>query len=113
MSARRYPVAARGPLAAFLPGALVSCALAACGGLSSPQTHAVSVRMRGGPPNASVTIDDVLIGPLDVVQARGVAIAPGRHHVSVEAAGYLPRDFVVDAKEQMVVLDVALTPIPD
>jgi hypothetical protein len=86
----------------------------ACGNvMTASQTRAVSLRLRGGPANASVTIDDVIVGPLAVVQARGVAVAPGAHHVSVESAGYLPRDFVVDAKDQPVILDVALIPIPD
>jgi hypothetical protein len=91
--------------------------LAACGNVATaPSARAVSLRLRGGPANASVTIDDVLVGPLDVIQARGIAVAPGRHHLSVEASGYLPKDIVVEAKDakgQVIVLDVALSPIPD
>jgi hypothetical protein len=94
--------------------ALLALSVAACGGgppAVSPRS--VSLRLRGTPARATVTIDDRLIGPLDVVSVRGVALAPGAHHVSVEAEGYLPWDSVVEAKDAPVVLDVRLVPVPD
>jgi hypothetical protein len=95
-----------GPLAVFV-------ALAACGPGGDAKT--VSMRMVGGPPNATVTIDDVFVGTLDVVSARGVAVPPGAHRVSVEAPGYLPWDRVVEAKEGAgpLRLDVQLVKVPD
>jgi len=88
-------------------------ALAACGPAKEPRT--VSLRMIGSPPNASVTIDDQFVGSLAVVQARGVALPPGQHRVSVEAAGFFPFDQIVEAKEgdAALRLDVKLTPVPD
>lgn len=77
--------------------AFVLTASAACGPPPPPKT--ISMRMVGSPPNASVTIDDVFVGRLDTVAARGVALPVGTHHVSVEAPGYLPWDEVVEAKE--------------
>jgi hypothetical protein len=73
------------------------------------------MRMAGGPPNASVTVDDTFVGSLDVVSKRGVALPPGTHRVSVEAPGHLPWDKVIEAKEGEgpVNLDVKLVPIPD
>ncbi len=90
-----------------------SLALSACGPAAAPRT--VSMRMFGGPPNASVTVDDIFVGTLDVVSTRGVALPPGTHHVSVEAPGHLPWDKVVEAREGAgaVRLDVKLVPIPD
>jgi hypothetical protein len=88
----------------------------ACGNVvTASQARAVSVRFQGGPPNATVTIDDQLVGPLDVVAARGVALTPGKHRVSVEANGFLPWDGVIDAeaKDAPVRLSVSLVPIPD
>ena len=73
----------------------------------------MSLRMRGGPPSATVTVDDVMIGPMNVVSARGVALPRGPHRVSVEAPGYLPWDKIVDARDAAVVLDVRLQPMPD
>jgi hypothetical protein len=87
--------------------------VAACGPPAAPKT--VSMRMAGGPPNASVTVDDVFVGTLDVVSKRGVALPPGTHRVSVEAPGHLPWDKLVEAKEGAgpVQLDVKLVPVPD
>lgn len=73
----------------------------------------VSLRLRGGPDAASVTVDDVPVGSLAVVRARGVALPPGVHHVTVVAPGYLPFDRRVEATQAPVVLDVALVEIPD
>ena len=87
--------------------------LAACGPPAAPKT--VSMRVVGGPANASVTVDDIFVGTLDVVSTRGVALPPGIHHVSVEAPGHLPWDKVVQAAEGTgpVQLDVVLVKIPD
>ena len=73
----------------------------------------VSLRLRGGPDAASVTVDDVPVGSLAVVRARGVALAPGVHHVTGVAPGYLPFDRRVEATQAPVVLDVAMVEIPD
>jgi hypothetical protein len=75
----------------------------------------VWMRVAGGPANASVTVDDIFVGTLDVVSRRGVALPPGTHRVSVEAPGHLPWDKIVEAREgdAPVQLDVKLVPIPD
>jgi hypothetical protein len=83
--------------------------------LNLPHSRAptVSLRMRGAPPEASVTIDDHFMGPLDVVAARGVALVKGIHRISVEADGYFPWDKVIDARDGPVQLEVRLVAIPD
>ncbi len=58
----------------------------------------VSLRFAGTPENASVFVDDILVGPLDVVKARGIAVPAGVHHVTVQAEGHFPDDRVIDAK---------------
>ena len=47
------------------------------------------------------------------VQARGVALPPGRHRITVERSGYFPWDAVVEAKDEPVSLQVTLVPVPD
>ena len=98
-----------------LPVAVVALVViaGACG--PRPAVPTVSLRMNGGPPNASVTIDDVFVGTLNAVKSRGVALPPGVHRVSVEAPGHLPWDEVVEAKEGAgtLRLDVNLVPVPD
>ena len=90
---------------------VVTALLAACGPPAQPRT--VSVRMRGSPPDATVTIDDRIVGRLDVVSAKGVAVPPGKHRVSVERDGYLPWDKIVEASDGPLVLEVTLQPVPD
>ena len=86
--------------------------LFACSPAKSPKT--VSLRLVGSPSEATVTIDDTFVGRLEMVAARGVALPVGSHRVSIEAAGYLPWDRLVDAKEgQPVRLEAKLVPIPD
>ena len=87
---------------------------AACGGAGAGAPgKTVSFRLRGSPPDATVTVDDQIVGSLRIVMARGVALPPGPHRVSVESAGYLPWDKIVVATDRPVVVAVDLVPVPD
>jgi len=101
--------------AAGLLAALVATAPLACVGPEIPRPPTVSLRMAGGPPEATVIIDEEAVGTLDLVAARGVALPPGVHHVTVRANGYFPWDREVEATagSPPIHLDVALTPVPD
>ncbi|MBX3231517.1 MAG: hypothetical protein KIT84_24190 [Labilithrix sp.] len=87
--------------------------VASCG--PAKEVRRVSLRMTGSPSQASVTIDDIFVGRLETVAARGVALPLGPHHVTVEAAGFFPNDQVIEATEAAspIRLDVHLIPIPD
>ncbi|MGH7438446.1 MAG: PEGA domain-containing protein [Polyangiaceae bacterium] len=89
--------------------------LAACGEARSPRPPTVSLRMQGTPVDAIVIIDEELVGQLDFIALRGVALPPGVHHVTVKAVGYFPMDKEVTAKvgDPPIRLDVALMPVPD
>jgi hypothetical protein len=95
----------------LLPVVLAGCTNVIVGTEGRPQT--VPVRLRGTPPDATVTIDDQRIGQLAFVAARGMRVAPGRHHVTVEAAGYLPFDTAIEAKDAVVQVEVKLVPVPE
>ena len=105
-----------GPMKRAYDSAL-ACALVTCliGGGCVPKAAArtVSLRVKGNVADASVTVDDQYLGALAFVASRGVALPPGPHRVSVEKRGYFPWDKVVVAKDEPVMLDVVLTPIPD
>ena len=78
----------------------------------------VSLRLTGtGTPGATVTIDEQLIGPLGSVRARGVALPPGKHTLTVENAGYFPFDRIVEAPDnpdaKPISVDVTLVKVPD
>jgi hypothetical protein len=93
------------------PILLVALLLAGC--VREPRT--TSLRVGGAPPDATVTIDDRPIGAFAFVQKRGVALPPGKHHITVEKSGYFPWDRLVEAHDgdPPVILDVTLTKIPD
>lgn len=84
-----------------------------CAPPSPPKT--VSMRVKGGIPDATVHIDDMYIGSFSMVEGRGVALPPGKHRISVERSGYFPWDVVVVVEEgdPPVHLDVKLRRIPD
>ncbi|MGK3963235.1 PEGA domain-containing protein [Sorangium sp. So ce118] len=92
--------------------ALLLLGLSACAA-RTPAT--VSLRVKGNVPDASVTIDDQYIGALAFVAARGVALPPGAHRITVEKAGYFAWDRLVEAKsgDPPIHLQVQLTRVPD
>jgi hypothetical protein len=99
-------------------GALASVfVVAACGGAPAAPPKMVSFRFKGGPPNATVTIDDLAVGPLEMVTRRGIALPAGTHRISVEAPGYFPWDKLVQTPEssaqEPVKLEVNLIPVPE
>ena len=95
--------------------ALAASALLACGPAQAPSAATTSLRMRGTPADATVTIDDQILGQLDYVAARGVALPAGVHHITVQARGYFPLDREVEAKAGGAPIDVVvkLVPVPD
>jgi hypothetical protein len=102
-------VSARGLLAPLV-ALCVSCAEP-----QTPKAPTVSLRMAGAPGDATVIIDEEAVGTLDLVAARGVALPPGVHHVTVRANGYFPFDKEVAAAlgSPPIRIEVALTPVPD
>jgi PEGA domain len=102
------------PFPFILRSLLLGLLISSCAPAPIPPTT-VSLRMTGSPPDATVTIDDQILGALAFVQARGVALPPGKHRVTVQAQGFFPWDKEVEAKEGSppIRLDVALVPIPD
>jgi hypothetical protein len=103
---------AREALLAFCAAA-AAASVSACTPAESPHRPTVSLRVHGGPAQATVTIDDEFVGTFDVVAARGVALPLGSHRISIESPGYLPWDKIVEANDQPVRLDVQLVPVPD
>jgi hypothetical protein len=93
----------------------------ACRPPAAPAPRMVSLRFAGTPENASVFVDDILVGPLDVVKARGIAVPAGIHHITVQAEGHFADDRVIDAKAPEaapaaatpVVLTFALKKLPE
>lgn len=95
---------------------MLACALAiGVNGCTPPPPRTVSMRVKGGSPNAVVHIDDMYIGNFAMVQQRGVALPPGKHRITVELSGHFPWDKLVEVQEgdPPVILDIELKRIPD
>jgi hypothetical protein len=94
---------------------LVALGLMACRPPLVAAIPKVSLRMVGTPADATVVIDDEVVGSLDLVAAHGVALPVGVHHVTVKASGYFPWDQEVKAVEGQapIRLAVALVAVPD
>jgi hypothetical protein len=95
---------------------LAAASLVLAAGCASTPGGTVSLRLKSAAvPDAHVTIDEVYVGTLAVVQQRGVALPPGRHRISVEHNGYFPWDRVVQVSEgdPPLHLEPELKPIPD
>jgi PEGA domain len=101
---------------AFLAAAaalVFALALPACQLTAASGGPTVSLRVTGNVADAHVTIDDIPVGALGYVAARGVALPPGKHRITVERAGYFPWDTLVEAKDDPIYLQITLVPIPD
>jgi hypothetical protein len=91
--------------------ALVLLAMTGC--VTKPPT--TSLRLQGNVDDATVTVDDQVLGPVGRVEKRGVALPPGKHRVTIEKPGYFPYDELVTVKEgdPLIKLDVQLERVPD
>lgn len=101
----------------LLRRALVAVALfaSACGP-SLTGSAAVTLKMQRSketPRNASVSIDEQYLGPLNVVASHGVRLPVGTHRITVEKEGYFPFDRLVTADRDDILLDVKLERVPD
>ena len=90
---------------------LASIALAGC--VTTART--TSLRIDGNVDDATVTIDDQVLGSVAHVEKKGVALPPGRHRVSVEKPGYFPYDELVEVKEgdPLIRLQIEMERVPD
>jgi hypothetical protein len=103
-----------GPRIRKFAALVLALVFAACAPPAKSPT--VSLRLRGGPKDASVTVDDIPVGSLEVVRSRGVALPPGVHYVTIVAPGYLPFDRRVEAvggPGAPVLLEVKMIEVPD
>jgi hypothetical protein len=113
-SSSALPFARAGALRLML--ALGAALLAAPGCAAALPRAAVSLhvaRTPDTPADASVIIDEMYVGPLGYVAARGVRLPTGEHRITVYKAGYFPFDALVVADRKPLNLQVRLIPVPD
>jgi hypothetical protein len=92
---------------------LAALQLPACGPQPRPAVTLSFKRVGKTPADASVYIDEELIGPLAYVAARGVRLPEGEHRITIERSGYFPWDRIVVSDREPIFLQVELQKIPD
>ncbi len=65
------------------------------------------VPARGTPGDASVIIDEELIGPLFWVAANNIRLPVGEHRITVQKEGYFPWDRMISADREPIRLEVS------
>jgi hypothetical protein len=98
-------------------GLFVVCSLAlgplgACGGAQRPKAPAAELRAIVEPPVATVQVDEKFVGAARVLAQRPAQLKPGKHRVTVDAAGYFPHDVELDLPPGVTTLELKLRPIP-
>jgi hypothetical protein len=87
--------------------------VSACADPKAPTQATVGLRFEGAPDNALVVIDDVAVGTLAEVKARGVRVLQGRHRISSESIGYFPSDQLVEASGELLNVQILLQKLPE
>lgn len=86
-----------------------------CAGAQNPGRSARgTLRFRGEPQEASLSIDETRLGPISMFEQKGVLLLPGEHRIVVQSPGYFPeyRLVTVEANDTQVV-EFTLRRIPE
>jgi hypothetical protein len=95
-----------------VPWALLSVVLAACAATHKPKTRQAELRAVVEPSNALVQVDETFVGAARVLEKRPAQLSPGKHRVTVDAAGYFPHDVELDLAPGVTTLTLKLRAIP-
>jgi hypothetical protein len=72
-----------------------------------------TVRFKGEPADATVSIDETHLGPIGMFEEHGVKLRPGTHRIVVEKEGYFPEYRLVEvARNKLVTLEIKLREVP-
>lgn len=101
----------------FLPGLLgLLFLLAGCGAarprpaLDEPRG---TVRFKGEPKDAQLSVNEIRLGPIGMFEERGVLLRPGKQRIEVSKEGYFTqyRQVAVEA-DKLVEVEIHLREIP-
>jgi len=80
--------------------------------LASCAAHKTFIHLKGGTPDALVTMNDRYLGPLERL-GKGIRVEEGTYRITVEKDGYFPFDALVQVSETPVDVPIELTRIPE
>jgi hypothetical protein len=99
----------------FLAGVLgLLFLLAGCGAARpAPEEVRGTVRFKGEPEDAELTVNEIRLGPIGMFKERGVLLRPGKQRIEVSKDGYFTQYRLVAVEAgKLVEVEVRLREIP-
>ena len=73
-----------------------------------------TLRFKSNQKDAILEVDETRLGPIGLFEETGVMLHPGDHRIVVYQKGYFKEYKLVKVeKDQMQVVEITLTPVPD
>ena len=93
---------------------LIAAVVIGCGGARlKTDGPRGTVRFKGEPKDAHLSIDETSLGPVAMFRESGVKLRPGTHRILVQKEGYFPEYRLVEvAENELIVVEVELRAIP-
>ena len=114
-SPRRLPIIGSNHKLLIPCSLVVSLLLVSCGGAQrADRAPRGTLRFRGEPRDASLSIDETRLGPIYMFEKKGVLLLPGEHRVVIRAPLHFPEYHLVTVQANTTqIVEVKLRPIPD
>jgi len=92
---------------------LLTAALFGCGAAQRPEEPRGTVRFKGEPKDAELTVNETHLGPIGMFEESGVRLRPGKQRVEVSKEGYFTEYRLVDVTaDGLVEMEIHLREIP-
>lgn len=91
----------------------VFAALVGCGAAQRTEDIRGTVRFKGEPQDAELTVNETHLGPIGMFEESGVRLRPGKQRVEVSKDGYFTEYRLVDVEaNKLVEMEIRLREIP-
>jgi hypothetical protein len=85
-----------------------------CGGAQTPPTQPLgTVRFKGEPKDAELSVNEKYLGPIHMFEEKGVLLKPGPQRIVVSKNGFFTEYRIVEVKENtLTTVEINLREIP-
>ena len=93
---------------------LLAALVIGCGGAQKPaETPRGTVRFKGDPEDALLSVNEMHLGPIQMFEEKGVLLKPGPQRIVVSKEGFFTEYRIVDVEANTVTtVEVTLREIP-
>ncbi len=96
-----------------LPALLFALLLFGCGAAQRPEEPRGTVRFKGEPKDAELTVNETHLGPIGMFEESGVRLRPGKQRVEVTKEGYFTAYRLVEVEaNKLIEMEIHLREIP-